>query len=173
MQVKILVLGPFSAGKTQFIKTLTDCPISTEVGLTASEEKKKKSHTTVAMDYGKITVGNKKVHLLGTPGQERFSFMLEVLGREYDGAVLLIDSTDRENIEQTARFIDFLIKKNRPFVVGCNKQDLDGRLSPEEVAELIGIPQDRVVPLTAKDKDSCNRLINKILDMVCKEEVAA
>ncbi|MDQ7055912.1 MAG: ATP/GTP-binding protein [Persephonella sp.] len=77
--VKILVTGHFSAGKTEFIKNITGDTLLTEVSLSSQEEKSVKEKTTVAMDYGKLEIKGKKVHLFGTPGQERFDFMLDIL----------------------------------------------------------------------------------------------
>ena len=78
--VKIVVTGPFSAGKTEFIQTVSEIDVvSTERKITSEAEKIKES-TTVAMDFGRITVDESLVlYLFGTPGQKRFDFMWEIL----------------------------------------------------------------------------------------------
>jgi signal recognition particle receptor subunit beta len=78
--VKIVVTGPFNSGKTEFIKTVSEIDVvSTERKITAEQEKIKES-TTVAMDFGRITVDDDLVlYLFGTPGQKRFDFMWEIL----------------------------------------------------------------------------------------------
>ncbi|WP_457624897.1 GTP-binding protein [Persephonella sp.] len=172
MVAKILVTGHFSAGKTQFITTLTKNCISTEVKVSSHEEKIKNS-TTVAMDYGKISISGVDIHLFGTPGQDRFDFMLEILGRNHDGAVVLIDSTDKNNILKTERFIQFLRKEGKPFVIACNKQDIKGSHSPEKIADLIGLPPDIVLPLSAVDHRSCMYVIDKLINHILSNRKAA
>jgi len=78
--VKMVVTGPFSAGKTEFIKTISEIDVvSTERKIT-DETKRVKEATTVAMDFGRITVDEDLVlYLFGTPGQKRFDFMWEIL----------------------------------------------------------------------------------------------
>ena len=82
-KIKILISGPFAAGKTQFIKTISEIePLTTERKTTAKNEKKVKNFTTVAMDFGKITIDDEhELYLFGTPGQSRFDFMWEILGK--------------------------------------------------------------------------------------------
>ena len=91
-KLNILVTGPYGAGKTEFIRTISEIPVvSTERTITDWLESHEKSLTTVAMDYGRLTIGKDVLHLRGTPGQERFHFMRELLAREVNGFVLLVD----------------------------------------------------------------------------------
>ncbi|NPA57659.1 MAG: GTP-binding protein [Aquificae bacterium] len=173
MEVKVLITGHFSAGKTRFVKTITNNSVSAEVDLTEGEEKKKKATTTVAMDYGNIEIAGRKVHLFGTPGQERFDFMLDILGKDMDGALILLDSTDKEAIEKTARFLDFLKKSGKPFILACNKQDIENRLSPEEIAKITGVPEDKVLPLVATDEKSCALVLEALLKDISSPKKAA
>ncbi|HHG74131.1 MAG TPA: GTP-binding protein [Persephonella sp.] len=172
MTTKILVTGHFSAGKTQFIQTLSGRSISTEVKISSEKEMIKKT-TTVAMDYGKIKASDIDIHLFGTPGQERFDFMLDILGKDHDGAVVIIDSTDILNVKKSVRFIDFLRKHGKPFVVACNKQDKVGSMAPEEVSSILNLPSDIVFPLTAYDKNSCWNIIDKIISHISSSKKAA
>jgi len=166
MELKILITGHFSAGKTSFIKSITGNSVSTEVNLTESSEKKEKNSTTVAMDYGKIEVSDIKVHLFGTPGQERFDFMLDILGKDMDGAIIVIDSTDRKAPEKTKPFINFLKKSGKPFIVACNKQDENGALQPVEIAQLLKIPENIAVPLVATDKKNSTAVIKTVISAI-------
>ncbi|WP_456391954.1 GTP-binding protein [Persephonella sp.] len=173
MELKILITGHFSAGKTSFIKTLTGNAVSTEVNLSEGTEKLEKSTTTVAMDYGKIELSGIKLHLFGTPGQDRFDFMLDILGRDMDGAVILVDSTDRDIPEKTEPFIDFLRKSGKPFIVACNKQDCEGALSPAEIAGLLGIPESITVPLVATDRKTTIGVIEAVISGISSSRKAA
>ncbi|NPA16739.1 MAG: GTP-binding protein [Aquificae bacterium] len=163
MELKILITGHFSAGKTSFIKTLTGNAVSTEVNLSEGTEKLEKSTTTVAMDYGKIELSGIKLHLFGTPGQDRFDFMLDILGRNIDGAIIIVDSTRRQAIEKTRPFVDFLRKSGKPFIIACNKQDCEGALSPAEIAKLLEIPESITIPLVAMDKKNSTAVIKAII----------
>ena len=172
MVAKILITGHFSAGKTQLINTLSGDILSTEVKISLEEEKNKET-TTVAMDYGKVKTSGFDVHLFGTPGQERFDFMLDILGKDHDGAIVVVDSTDILNIKKSVRFIDFLRKHGKPFIVACNKQDKDGCMDPVEISSLLNLPDEIVFPLIAYDKHSCLYVIDKIISHISSNRKAA
>ncbi|MBI4630464.1 MAG: ATP/GTP-binding protein, partial [Chloroflexi bacterium] len=78
--VKMVVTGPYSSGKTQFIGTISEIDVVKTERKVTSEAEKVKDQTTVAMDFGRITVDNDLIlYLFGTPGQRRFDFMWEIL----------------------------------------------------------------------------------------------
>src|ERR1700689_2111074 len=89
--VKIVVTGPFAAGKTTLIRTISEITVlSTEKGITDST-RSRKNDTTVAMDFGRITIDRDLVlHLFGTPGQGYFDFILVILGEGMLGYVVLL-----------------------------------------------------------------------------------
>src|SRR5512135_1627097 len=93
--VKMVVTGPFSAGKTQFIQSVSEIEVvSTERKLTNAAERAIKETTTIAMDFGRITVDKDLVlYLFGTPGQKRFDFMWEILSEGMLGFIVMVDST--------------------------------------------------------------------------------
>ncbi len=101
--VKVVVTGPFAAGKTTLIRTISEITVlSTERGVTDST-RKRKAETTVAMDFGRITIDRDLVlYLFGTPGQDRFDFMWEILGEGMIGYLLLIDADREDSVEQAA-----------------------------------------------------------------------
>ncbi len=165
-EIKVIITGHFSAGKTQFIKTLTDNAVSTEVPLTYKEEAVEKDLTTVALDYGNIEIDGKKVHLFGTPGQDRFDFMLDVLSKNFDAVIILLDSTNREGIEKTKKFIKYFINHKKPIFIACNKQDLKNSLSVAEISQILGIPEKYLKPLVAKDKTKSCNLIRDLVKFV-------
>ncbi len=104
---KIIFTGPVGAGKTTAIAAISDePPVSTDVNCTG-DEKKIKNTTTVAMDYSYIQLENgKRVHLYGTPGQERFDFMWKILTRGGLGLVLLINNDHPAPLEQMEYYLD-------------------------------------------------------------------
>src|SRR5512136_2188279 len=83
---KIVIFGAFGAGKTTLIKTLDPGSSHVEANCAGGT-------TTVALDYGRVQANGIHIHIFGTPGQERFEFAREIIGRGMDGAILLVDAT--------------------------------------------------------------------------------
>lgn len=93
MEHKIIFAGPVGAGKTTSISAVSDIMVVGTEAKASDDVAQRKANTTVAMDYGVLNLdGGQKVHLYGTPGQERFSFMWEILSEGAMGFVVLIDS---------------------------------------------------------------------------------
>ena len=123
--VKIVVTGPFAAGKTTLIRTISEITVlSTEKDIT-DETKSRKSETTVAMDFGRITIDHDLIlYLFGTPGQDRFDFMWEILGEGMLGYVLLLDANRQDSLDEAVSILAAFRKMARvPFVVGVNRAD--------------------------------------------------
>ena len=128
-EIKIVFTGPMGAGKTTAIRAISDVPpVSTEVANT-DQSINAKPTTTVALDYGQLLLEDgTAVSLYGTPGQERFSFMWEILCRGSLGVVLLLDgstATARHDLQSYAEAFR-RINPNQPFVTGI------GRVSPDD-----------------------------------------
>ena len=121
--VKIVVTGPFAAGKTTLIRTISEITVlSTEKGIT-DETRSRKNDTTVAMDFGRITIDRDLVlYLFGTPGQDRFDFMWEILGEGMLGYILLVDSERQDSLDEAVGILAAFRKMARvPFVVALNR----------------------------------------------------
>jgi uncharacterized protein len=121
--VKIVVTGPFSAGKTTLIRTISEITVlSTERNIT-DDTRRRKTDTTVAMDFGRITIDRDLVlYLFGTPGQDRFDFMWEILGEGMLGYVLLVDADRPESLDEAVSIRGaFRRMAHVPFVVGLNR----------------------------------------------------
>ncbi len=123
-QHKIIFTGPVGAGKTTAIASISDItPIATEESAT-DEVKDKKDLTTVAMDYGKMSLDNNEtIHLYGTPGQERFRFMWKLLCEGGLGLVILLDDDDPDPIADLHTFLDAFqdFIKETAVVIGVNR----------------------------------------------------
>jgi small GTP-binding protein len=123
---KLCVFGPYNAGKSSLIQTLDRNAKHIEARC------REGGSTTVALDYGKVRVGGETVYLFGTPGQERFEFVRQILARGMDGAIIVVDST-AEPDPMIRRLSDWLIAQKVPYAIMLNKCDLPGS-SPSRFA---------------------------------------
>lgn len=104
---KIIFTGPVGAGKTTAISSISDtAPVKTDAAA-SDMTKNRKASTTVAMDYGVMNLdGGEKVHLYGTPGQERFDFMWDILTAGGLGLILLLDNTRADPFQDMRFFLN-------------------------------------------------------------------
>ena len=170
--VKIVVTGPFAAGKTTLIRTISEITVlSTERGIT-DETRSRKAETTVAMDFGRITIDRDLVlYLFGTPGQERFDFMWEILGEGMLGYVLLIDSSRPETLSEAQNILDAFRRMARvPFVVALNRPVQHDSIREDTVRAALDLPAHvPVVACDATDKDSVKNVLLALLYSVLDE----
>jgi signal recognition particle receptor subunit beta len=129
-ELKIVFTGPMGAGKTTAIRSISDIPpVSTEVDNTDRASFDKES-TTVALDYGQLLLEDgTAVRLYGTPGQERFSFMWEILCTGAIGVILLIDGSSANALRDLRNYAETFqrINPHQPFVIGVGRMAGDGR----------------------------------------------
>jgi small GTP-binding protein len=153
---KVLVTGPFNAGKTEFTRTISDIPIVTTERRISNHFQSVKDETTVAMDYGQIKLDGDLFHLYGTPGQPRFEFMWDILSKEIHAFIVLVDSCDREGLVQAKRLLRTFRRKSRvPHLVVANKQDMDNALPVEAIGKVLGLDEKTpVLPCVATDRAS-------------------
>jgi uncharacterized protein len=178
--VKVVVTGPFSAGKTTLIRTISEITVlSTERGITDST-RSRKAETTVAMDFGRITIDRDLVlYLFGTPGQERFDFMWEILGEGMIGYLLLVDAERADSIAEASGILEAFRRMARvPYVVALNRAAPDDHALTEQVRETLEIPADvAIMSCDATDKESVKNvllaLLYAVLDEVETEAVRA
>ena len=153
---KVVVTGPFNAGKTKFIGTLSDSPIISTERRVSDRFASVKDKTTVAMDYGQVRLDRDLFHLYGTPGQPRFDFMWDILSSDMHAFIVLVDSCDRGTFAQAKRLIRVFRRKGRvPYLVVANKQDGDGVISASAIGKALGLDkQIPVIPCVASRKAS-------------------
>jgi small GTP-binding protein len=164
--VKIVVTGPFSAGKTTLIRTISEITVlSTEKDIT-DHTKSRKAETTVAMDFGRITIDRDLVlYLFGTPGQDRFDFMWEILGEGMLGYILLVDSSRQDSLDEAVGILAAFRKMARvPFVVALNRSSGVSPDDEEKVREVLGLDDEvAVVPCDATDRESVKAVLLALL----------
>ncbi len=164
--VKMVITGPFSAGKTEFIRTISEIDVvSTERKITSDVERIK-DQTTVAMDFGRITVDDDLVlYLFGTPGQKRFDFMWEILSEGMLGFIVIVDSSRPETFREARSILDtFRGYADTPYVIAANKQDHEDAWTPDDLRIALKISPDiKVLPCVANEKETVKTVLLELL----------
>jgi len=152
--VKVVVTGPFNAGKSTFIKTISEVTVlSTERAVT-SDERAIGEHTTVAMDFGRVSVADGLgLYLFGTPGQARFEFMWDILAEGMLGFILMVDAARAESMEEARRIrAHFAAHAEVPSIVVLNKAPADSGDLVARVRAALDLP-DRVPVVVADARE--------------------
>lgn len=171
--VKMVVTGPFSAGKTEFIQSVSEIDVvSTERKISTLSERAVKEATTVAMDFGRITVDDDLVlYLFGTPGQKRFDFMWEILSDGMLGFIVMVDSTRPETFREARTILEtFRAYAPTPYVVAANKQDKEDAWEIEDVRHALRLdPNVKLLPCVATDLNSVKKVLLELLYSILVE----
>jgi uncharacterized protein len=164
--VKIVITGPFNAGKTTLIKTVSEITVLSTERQVSDVSGEGRGETTVAMDFGRISISDEVVlYLFGTPGQERFSFMWETLSEGMLGFVLLVDAANPESITDATSMITFFTNmSDAPFVVAANRTAADDTATIERLRTLLALSPDiPLLPCDARDKESVKSVLLGLL----------
>jgi small GTP-binding protein len=170
--VKMVVTGPFNAGKTEFIQSVSEIDVVSTERKISSEAEKIKNTTTVAMDFGRITVDNDLVlYLFGTPGQRRFDFMWEILSEGMLGFIVMVDSTRPETFREARSILEtFRAYAPTPYVVAANKQDLDDAWEMDDMRIALRLdPKVKLLPCVAPNKESVKTVLLELLYSILAE----
>jgi small GTP-binding protein len=174
--VKIVVTGPFSAGKTTLIRTISEITVlSTEKDISDSS-RSRKAETTVAMDFGRITIDRDLVlYLFGTPGQDRFDFMWEILGEGMLGYVLLVDADRPDSVEEAVGILAAFRKMAPvPYVVALNRSSALEPADEERLRTALDLAAEvPIVPCDATDRESVKSVLLALLYVLLEGTEAA
>jgi small GTP-binding protein len=170
--VKMVVTGPFNAGKTEFIQSVSEINVVSTERKISSESERVKDTTTVAMDFGRITVDQDLVlYLFGTPGQKRFDFMWEILSEGMLGFIVTVDSTRPETFREARSILEtFRAYAPTPYVVAANKQDLPDAWEMEDIRLALRLsPKVKLLPCVATNKEMVKAVLLELLYSILAE----
>ncbi|MDW7775001.1 MAG: ATPase domain-containing protein [Methanosarcinales archaeon] len=158
---KLLVTGPYNAGKTTFVHAIAKEAVSVE------RQAFELFPTTVGLDIGHVDYKGFSADVFGTPGQERFDLLLEPLARESIGTFIIIDSTRPETFTRAKEMINMCRAEAIPKVIVANKSDLPNALTPDEIKKRMALWEDvQIVPVSALNNKGVHQALDALFELI-------
>ena len=148
---KMLVTGPYDAGKSTTVQNMSEEAVSVD-----------RLGTTVSLDHGQVERNGLKAELFGTPGQKRFDWALDFLGRSIFGCFIVVDSRD-PNYDRVRKLKEDLEAEELPFIILANFQNKEDALSPEEIEEELDI---KTVGIDAKHDEGLDEALQSLMEEI-------
>ena len=170
-QLKVVIAGPTGAGKTTAVSTISDVPVVTTEERSTDLTSGRKPTTTVALDFGSTTLGGfEPIHIYGAPGQERFSFMWDILADKGSGLILLCDNSSSDPIADMSFYLNVFkhyIAKTK-LVIGITRTDLSQSFSIDEYKQALNRLRLNapILVVDARCKNDVSKLLKTLLSAI-------
>lgn len=167
--LRVVVTGGVGAGKTTFIQTISEIDVVDTDKRATDELAQLKEKTTVALDFGKLTIASKQsLHLYGTPGQNRFDFMWDILIQKAHAYILLIDAHRPNQFRQARKLLNYINQNaSIPAMIGITHTDCADAWKIEDLALALGF-QDETdsLPLMAVNPNKRESVFQALIAIV-------
>lgn len=173
--MRLVITGPVSAGKSTFIHSVSEIDVVDTDAIATDETKEIKAKTTVAMDFGKLRFSPEfAMHLYGTPGQERFDFMWDLLIRKAHAYILLVAANQPQEFRSARRIMTFMNQRVQiPMMIGITHTDCDNAWGTDNIAIALGFSDSNSPPLQVVNPLDTSSVAQTLLTLVQKFDTAA
>ncbi|MEO1375456.1 MAG: ATP/GTP-binding protein [Cyanobacteria bacterium J06635_10] len=170
--LRIVVTGGVGAGKTTFIRTISEIDVVDTDKRATDELAELKETTTVALDFGKLTISsNQSLHLYGTPGQSRFDFMWEILIKKAHAYILLVDAHRPNHFRYARKLLNYMKHHaSIPALIGVTHTDCADAWEIEDIVLALGLPDEAsqipVITVNANERESVFQALIAIVEQL-------
>ena len=170
--LRIVVTGGVGAGKTTFIRTISEIDVVDTDKRATDELAELKETTTVALDFGKLTIAsNQSLHLYGTPGQSRFDFMWDILIQKAHAYILLVDAHRPNHFRYARKLLNYMNHKAFiPALIGVTHTDCEDAWEIEDIALALGFQDEAdslpLMVVNANERDSVFQALIAIVEQL-------
>ncbi len=166
--MKLVITGPVGAGKSTFIRSVSEIEVVDTDRAATDETKELKAKTTVAFDFGRLQFNPQMaLHLYGTPGQSRFDFMWDILIKKAHAYMVLVPANRPGEFRYTRRIINFMNQRaDIPMVIGLTHTDCAGAWFPENMVIALGYTNDNHPPIIAVNATQSNSVAGAVIVLV-------
>ncbi|OUL30866.1 GTPase [Nostoc sp. RF31YmG] len=175
--LRIAIAGSVGAGKTSFIRTISEIEVVDTDKRSTDEIALFKDKTTVALDFGLFTVvPNQLLYLYGTPGQPRFDFMWDILIRQVQACIVLVDAHRPEYLQYGTQLLDFVNQRVQiPILIGLTHMDCPSAAKPEDITSALGLQnatkKPPVIVVNPTQKASITEALKVLISEIIKPSI--